>query len=357
MRSKIDNLVPYDPGLTLEQLEKKLGKPILKLASNESLWGPTPKLKAYLQNNLERLNFYPDGTGGKLKNILAEFWGLSSSNLCLGNGADELIFMLTAAFLDPCEKVIIPTPTFSSYGIAVTIVGGQIIEVPQKNLAIKLDSLVPFLTPEIKMIFLCNPNNPTGTYFSEKELENFLKKVGEETLIILDEAYIDYVQAENFPCSRKLVKKYPNLVILRTFSKAYGLAGLRVGYAVSATKTIRQLEKVRPPYNVNTLAQEAAYVAFQDKKYLTRVIKETCEEREYLIRELTPKGLRVLSSQTNFILINIKNSPVVWEKLKKEGILVRKMTSFGLEDWLRITVPPRKFREQLLICLEKCLGN
>ncbi|MDD4665618.1 MAG: histidinol-phosphate transaminase [Clostridia bacterium] len=355
MRSSIQNLIPYDPGLTQEQLEEKLGKTILKLSANESLWGPSPLVTDILQKSVTKLNFYPDGIAQELKKALSSSWNLPAENFCLGNGTDELIFMLATAFLNPGEEVVIPTPTFSSYASSVTIVGGKVTLVPQKDLTFNLKEIARFIHPGVKIVFLCNPNNPTGTFFSHAELELFLKKVPPKTLVVLDEAYGHYATDDRFPRSRELLKKYSNLIILRTFSKVYSLASLRVGYAVAAPQVIKELEKIRQPYNVNTIAQMAATAALQDEKYLQKVIKETVREREWLTQELRQKGLTVLPSQSNFLLVRINNASLVSEKLLQEGILVRNTTSFGLPDWLRITLAPHQYMEQFVQYLEKIL--
>jgi histidinol-phosphate aminotransferase len=357
MRSSIQNLVPYDAGMTHEQLEDKLGKKIIKLAANESLWGPSLLVKEVLQTNLTKLNFYPDGAGQELKKALETIWNLPIENFCLGNGADDLIFLLATAFLNPGEEVVIPTPTFSSYTSSVTIVGGKIMLAPQKDLMFDLIDIARYLHSGVKIVFLCNPNNPTGTFFSHAELELFLEKVPTGTLVVLDEAYCHYATDTGFPRSQELLEKYPNLVILRTFSKVYSLAALRIGYAVASSEVIKELEKVRQPYNVNTLAQLAATTALLDEEYIQNVIRETVQEREWLTKELRQRGLTVLSSQANFLLIKVKNATIVCKKLLEEGILVRNTASFGLPEWLRVTIGPHQYMEQFVKSLDTVLSD
>lgn len=358
MRSSIQNLIPYDPGITLEQLEKKLGKPIIKLSANESLWGPSPLVKEVLPTVFANLNYYPDGAASELKESLASAWNLAVNNFCLGNGADEIIFLLATAFLNPHDEVVIPEPTFSSYSSSVTIAGGKIISVTQSNLIFNLSEIAQTVHEGTKMVFLCNPNNPTGTFFTHQELEDFLKKVPQETLVILDEAYCHYATDAQFPRSQELLKKYRNLVILRTFSKVYSLAALRIGYAVADAQIVRELEKVRQPYNVNIPAQLAAVKAFKDEAYLQKVISETVRERKWLTEKLLQRGLTVLPSQSNFLLVHIDQAAQVGEKLLQEdGILIRNTSSFGLPDWLRITIAPHHYMEQFISCLDKILTS
>ena len=355
MRSSIQDLIPYDPGMTIEQLEQKVGKKIIKLSSNESLRGPPPSVRDALQNSITQLKFYPDGAAQELKKALSKLWALPVESFCLGNGADEVIQMLATAFLNPGDEVVIPTPTFSSYSSSVTIVGGKAIFLPQKELVFKLEEIAKVLHPKVKIVFLCNPNNPTGTIFSHTNLELFLEKVPVETLVVLDEAYCQYATEPNFPRSPELLKKYPNLIILRTFSKVYSLAALRVGYAVAAKEVIRELEKIRQPYNVNTLAQMMATTALQDEEYIQNVIGETVQEREWLTKELSQRGLTVLPSQANFLLVKVNNAAVVCEKLLQEGILVRNTASFGLPEWFRITLGQHELVEQFLKSIDMIL--
>lgn len=356
MRSSIQDLTPYDPGMTLEQLEQKLNKPIIKLSANESLWGASPLVKEALQKAFTNLNYYPDGAASELKETLASAWNLTVDNFCLGNGTDEVISLLAMALLNPSDEVVIPEPTFSSYGSSVTIAGGKIISVSQPNLTFNLEEIAQFIHADIKMVFLCNPNNPTGTFFTHEELDAFLKNVPQETLVILDEAYCHYATDPQFPRSQELLKKYRNLVILRTFSKVYSLAALRVGYAVADQQIIRELEKVRQPYNANIPAQIAAVTAFKDVDYLQNVVSETVRERKWLTEKLVQQGLTVLPSQSNFLLVKINNAVQIGDRLlQEEGILIRNTSSFGLPDWLRITIGPHCYMERLISFLKKIL--
>jgi histidinol-phosphate aminotransferase len=187
MRNSIQDLIPYDPGMTIEQLEQEVGKTIIKLSANESLWGPAPSVRNALQNSFAQLKFYPDGVAEELKKALCKLWALPAENFCLGNGADEIIQMLATAFLNPGDEVVIPTPTFSSYDFSVTVVGGKVTFVPQMELTFKLEEIAAYIHPGVKMVFLCNPNNPTGTFFSHTNLELFLQKVPPKTLVVLTE--------------------------------------------------------------------------------------------------------------------------------------------------------------------------
>lgn len=355
MQKTIRNLTPYDPGLTTEQLAQKIGKRIIKLSANESLWGPTPKVYDALQQSCPLLNYYPDGAAQELKNLLAAGWHLSEEHFCLGNGADELIFLLANTFLNPGDEVVIPVPTFSSYASATQIVGGVARFIPQQELTFQLTEIAQAVHSKTKMVFLCNPNNPTGTYFTQKDLELFLEKIPAQTLVILDEAYCQYATNEDFPAAKGLIERYPNLLVLRTFSKVYGLASLRIGYAVAAPKLIKELEKVRLPYNINTIAQFAAAIAWQDEEYLHKVIQETVREREKVIAQLCGLGFNVLPSQANFLLAQHKETELIVELLLKDGLLVRHTASFGIPDGFRITIGPATLMQDFFDTLTKIM--
>lgn len=357
MRKSITHLTPYNPGKSLDQLEKETGKEIIKLSANESLWGPSPQVRHALQDALHQLHLYPDGMATQLKDALAKLWDLGVSNFILGNGADELILLTALAFLNPEEEVLIPVPTFSEYETAVTIAGAKPVLINQPSLRFDLPGLARFLSSKTRMVFLCNPNNPTGTYFTHEELKAFLQNIPHNIIVVLDEAYCHYAVTPDFPRSRELIKDFPNLIILRTFSKVFALASLRVGYAAGWEDKINIMEKVRQPFNVNTLAQRAALAALQDQAYTEKVISETIQERNWLTAQLATLGLFVLPSQANFILVEWKkDASLAAQRLLHEGILVRNTASFGLPNWLRITIGPHPLMESLVLALPRVLS-
>ena len=356
MRETIKTLSPYNPGTPISELEKQIGKPIIKLFANESLWGPSPAVWNYLKNCAEEILFYPDGGAVQLKEALSEYWHLNIEHFCVGNGTDEIIFMLTNAFLNPDDEVVIPTPTFSEYATAVQVAGGKINYAPQPYLSFNLKELLKSVNEHTRMVFLCNPNNPTGTFFTHQDISEFLLAAPAETLVILDEAYCHYANSPLFPSSGILLKQFPNLIVLRTFSKVYSLAALRIGYAVAEPSLILNLEKVRQPFNSNAVAQKAAVLALRDEQYKEKVVRETIAERTWLTAQLLELDLNVLPSQSNFLLVQIEsNASLVADKLLQEGILIRHAGSFGLSDWLRISVGPHAYMEQLVASLKNIL--
>ncbi len=358
MRDSISKIIPYDPGKSVDTLEKEINKPIIRFHANESLWGPAPAVLNFLQEAIKNIMYYPDGGAQELKDSLSEYWGFEKNRFCIGNGTDEIIMMLAAAFLNPGDEALIPIPTFSQYATAVTIAGGYNKFVEQPYSSFKLEEILSQASENTKLVFLCNPNNPTGTIFTHTDLESFLEKLSPETLVILDEAYCQYANDPDFPRSEKLLAKYDNMMVMRTFSKVYSLAALRVGYAVACPKIIEKLEKVRQPFNVGMLAQGAASIAIKEVEYTNNVIKETIKERDWLSKQLAKLDLLVLPSQTNYLLVQFKtkSAATVAEKLLQEGILVRTMASFNLPDWLRISVGKRSSMEKLISVLEDILN-
>ena len=356
MRNSIRNLIPYEPGLPIEALEERIGRPIIRLSANESLWGPSPSVHNILQDAVGSLKYYPDGAARRLKEALAALWGVPTGNLCIGNGSDEIIFMLAAALLNPGDEALIPLPTFSEYAAAVNVTGGKTVFVQQPSLRFNLEEIANKATARTKIIFLCNPNNPTGTFFTHSELQAFLDKIAGNIPVVLDEAYCHYADDPEFPRSGELLREYNNLIVLRTFSKVYGLAALRIGYAAADTAIIADLEKVRMPFNVNALAQRAALAALHDEKHVREVVAATIAERAWLTEKLSELRLKVLPSQANFILTHVGNGAMVAEKLLAEGLQVRDTASFNLPEWLRITIGPRQAMEKLVAALRAVLN-
>ena len=356
MRENIKSITPYNPGTPISELEKQIGKPIVRLYANESLWGPSPAVMNFLKNCQVELLFYPDGGAVLLKEALAAHWHLNIENFCVGNGTDEIIFMLANAFLNPNDEVVIPTPTFSEYATAVQVAGGKINYAPQPYLSFNLKEVIKSVNERTKMVFLCNPNNPTGTFFTHQDISDFLLAVPAETLVVLDEAYCHYANSPMFPSAGTLLKQFPNLIVLRTFSKVYSLAALRIGYAVANPLLISILGKVRQPFNANAVAQKAAVLALGEENYKEKVVRETIAERTWLTEQLLELDLKVLPSQSNFLLVQIEaGAASVADKLLADGILVRNTGSFGLPDWLRISVGPHTYMEQLVASLKGIL--
>jgi histidinol-phosphate aminotransferase len=337
----LENVQVYKPGKPVEELERELGiRHALKLASNENPYGPSPKALAAAKSALKNAHRYPDGSCFYLKRALAERFGVAEDGIVVGNGSDELIVMAIRAFVGSGEEVLTATPTFLIYRIATLVQGAKIVEVPQKDFKYDLKAMTAAITPQTKAIFIANPDNPTGSFARRAELEAFVKKVPSNCLIFMDEAYYEYAAAEkDYPNTIAWLSQRPNLIVSRTFSKAYGLCGLRVGYAFAHPEVAAGMNRVREPFNVNGPAQAAACAALNDKAFVKKIVRQTVSERRRLEAQLRQRGIRTVPSAANFILMHLgAAAPAVYEGLLRKGVIVRHMKSWGLEEHIRVTV-------------------
>jgi histidinol-phosphate aminotransferase len=282
-RKGVLSITPYVAGKPIEETKREFGlKEVFKLASNENPLGPSPKAVAAVKKALLGVNRYPDSQGFCLKKSLAEFWGLKPENFTLGNGSDEIIDLIIRTFAEADENILTSEGTFLEYGIIAQANQRRIKKTPLRDFKYDLDAMLGSIDPKTKIIFLANPNNPTGTYLNKNQITRFISLLPEGVITVLDEAYDAFIDVEDYPDSLSTLKD--NVIVLKTFSKAYGLAGLRLGYAVSSAETISYLERVRQPFNVNLLAQEAGAAALKDKKFLTKTRKVILEGKDFLPR-------------------------------------------------------------------------
>ncbi|MEC9492580.1 histidinol-phosphate transaminase [Flexistipes sp.] len=335
----ISSLIPYKPGKPLKELERELGiSEAIKLASNENMMGVPEKAKQAVKEHLDEMNFYPLGDAFYLKKKLARMLSVSPERLIFGTGSNEIIELLIRTFTKEGESILSYFPSFSVYGIIAKAAGIECKWVPVKDdFYVDFDKIKEAMDESVRIVFLANPNNPTGTYISAEQLEDFIEYVDENTLIALDEAYVEYVDAPDFPNTFKLLEKYPNLISMRTFSKAYGLAGFRIGYAIGHEKCIDMLNRVRQPFNVNMVAQIAAEAALDDKDFLRSSIKNNREGKRYLYKEFERLGLKYIETQSNFILVNVGDGEEVFNKLLTEGVIVRFLGQ-ALKEYVRVTI-------------------
>jgi len=348
---------PYPPGKPIDEVKRSLGlSEVFKLASNENPYPPSPKVISKLTEELKNFNRYPDGSCFYLRKALAEKLKVLQRQLIFGNGSDEIIVMATRAFAGKGDEVIVAQPTFLIYQIASRISGATIKAVAQKDFRYDLKAMKKAVTPKTKIIFIANPDNPTGTYATQREVDVFLKGLRKDILVFFDEAYFEFVQKSDFPDTFKLLKKYKNIVFTRTFSKFYSLAGLRIGYGVANEELIDILNRVREPFNVNSAAQTAALAALDDKKYYAGVLKTIEKEKQYLYTQIKKMGLNFVKSATNFILINVeRDSTQVFQDLLHKGIIVRDMSSWGLEGFIRVTIGKPKENKCFIKALKEIL--
>lgn len=334
----IERLSPYVPGKPIEELERELGiRNAIKLASNENPLGPSPKALEAATRALSEVNRYPDGY--RLRSALAEHHNVSFEEVVLGNGSNELIDIIARTFGVPGAHAVYPDPSFVCYRGSTGASAMDVTEVPLAgHVAYDVDAMIAALRPDTRLLFLANPNNPTGCYLNKADLVRLLRALPEHCLAVLDEAYVEFVDAEDYETALALRDLHEHTIVLRTFSKAYGLSGLRVGYGIAPPKLVNYLDRVRAPFNVNSVALEAARAALSDQEHLARYVALNKQERVRVTKELRALGLTVAPSQANFVLVNVERpGRDVYELLLRKGVIVRPMPP-PIATWLRITI-------------------
>jgi len=357
-KKSILNVQTYVPGKPIDEVKRDLGlRNIVKLASNENPYSPSPKvLKAMAQAALS-INRYPDSGCFYLRREIAKKLKVDLESLIFGNGSDELIVLATRAFVEEGDEVIMANPSFLIYNIASHLAGANIKSIPlKKNFSYDLKAMKEAVTGRTKIIFLGNPDNPSGRFFTQQEVESFLVGIPKDVLIFSDEAYYEYVNDKNYVDSIGLLGKHKNIIVSRTFSKMYGLAGLRIGYAIAQKEIVDILNKVREPFNVNSIAQAAALACLKDKIYYKKIADEIVKQREFLFEGLNRLEIHFQESCTNFILINLKKkaTPVI-NKLLNQGIIVRNMNFCGMRNYMRISIGTAGENKKLLKALKEVL--
>ncbi|RUT36073.1 histidinol-phosphate transaminase [Paenibacillus zeisoli] len=355
-KPQIVNLPVYQQGKPVEEVKRELGlDEVIKLASNENPYGASPKAKAAIEQELSQISMYPDGNAVELTEVLAGHLGVNRDQFVFGCGSDEVIALITRAFLLPGEENIMADQTFSVYKSNADIEGAVSIEVPLVEGTHDLDGMLKAVNERTKIIWICNPNNPTGTIVAHTDIVNFLDKVPEHVLVVLDEAYAEFVTDPSYPDSLSLLSKYPNLMILRTFSKIYGLASLRIGYGVGQPSVVRLINQVREPFNTSRLAQAAAKAALTDHEFIDACRTKNRSGVEYLTAEFDRLGLKYFPAHGNFILVNVKKSGrEVFQSLLKLGIIIR--AGFDkYPEYIRVSVGTPDENTKFIAALEKVL--
>jgi histidinol-phosphate aminotransferase len=363
-------LSPYQPGKPLKELERELGvTDVIKLASNENPLGPSPLALAAMRRSLQESWLYPDGSGHELKHGLAKHLGVQPRQLTLGNGSNDLLVLLAEAFLTPDSNAVFSQYGFAIYALVTQAAGARGRAVPafpaetplrpgRQPLGHDLDAMARAVDTDTRLVFLANPNNPTGTWLDRGELRRFVASIPASTLIVLDEAYFEFGLPLGCQDGITWLGEHPNLVVLRTFSKAYGLAGMRVGYGVSHPGVADILNRVRQPFNVGSVAMDGALAALQDSLHVARGVVLASEGREYLTRELHSLGLTVIPSAANFVTVSVPGSGArVYEQLLHQGIIVRPLAGYGLPQYLRISTGTQAHNERLIAALRNCLAT
>jgi histidinol-phosphate aminotransferase len=334
----INLIPPYSPGLSKDEIARKYGieKPV-KLASNENPLGPSPMAVKAMKAFIESTHLYPDPMAVELKTAASEFFGFPAENIITGNGSDEIIDFICRAYLNPEDRVVIPACTFSYYRIAALACGASVVETPMDGMRIDTSAMLSEILSSVKIAFLANPNNPTGTYTGRDELVNLCSKIPSETILVLDEAYAAFARADDFMSGLEIIKERPNVIVINTLSKSHGLAGVRVGFAIAHKETIDTLYKVKPPFNMNLLAIKAGAAALRDRDFLRLTLNTTWKGLDYLYSSFDRLGLNFINSHTNFVLLRIgPDARSVYEELLKRGLITRFMP--GLIEYIRVSV-------------------
>ncbi len=339
VRKELQDLKSYKPGKPIEEIKRTLKIPqVYKLASNENPFPPL-YIRKVLEREIYNTNRYPEADCFYLRQALSKKLKVSKEQLVFGNGSDEIIVMALRAFVREKEEIVVAYPTFLIYELQGRVCGAKIKKVPLKNYRYDLDTIAKSVTSRTRIVFIANPDNPHGTYVTHREVKRFLRKIPLETLVFFDEAYYEFAKGNGFPRTLTFLKERGNIVVTRTFSKAYGLAGLRIGYGITTPEIADVLDKVRDPFNVNRFAQAAAVQALKEKKFLSRVITHTRREKQFLYRELNNLGLSYIRSVTNFILVKFDgDTSALYSYLLRHGVIIRSMDGWGLKGFFRVTV-------------------
>lgn len=345
----IASLTPYSPGKPIEELQRELGlSSVVKLASNENPLGPSPKALAALAEAAATLHRYPDGGAFRLRGALAERWKVTPEHVILGNGSDEIIGLLARTFLAPGDEAVMADQTFVIYRMEVTAAHARPVIVPLKDGRHALAAMADAVTPRTRLLFVCNPNNPTGTMVGGAEVDALMARVPDDVVVVFDEAYYEYVTSRDFPDSLEYVRRGRPVVVLRTFSKVYGLAGLRIGYGLTTPEVAGYLNRIRPPFNANSLAQRAALAALDDEDHVARSRALNAKEREALRRGLEALGFSPLPSETNFLYFDSgRDGRAVFEALLREGVIIRHIEGRMLRVTVGLPEENRRFLDAL----------
>lgn len=355
IRKAIKGLSAYEPGKPIDEVKRELGlTSVVKLASNENPFGPSPKAIEAIFSSLPDLNRYPEGSCFYLREALSKKLKVGPESLIFGNGSDELIEIIAKTFLEQDDEAVISEMAFVRFEMAVKLMGARAVVTKARNFTHDLSQMAKAVTGKAKLIFVANPNNPTGTMNTKDEVEDFLADVPQDVLVVFDEAYYEYIDRQDYPQTIDYLREGRNLIILRTFSKVYGLAGLRIGYGISRPETIKDLNRVRPPFNVNSLAQSAALAALGDEQWVNECRRKNEEGREFFYREFDRLSLAYIQSVTNFVLLDVKkDAQKAFEKLLAEGVIVRPITG----TYIRVTIGTQEENERFILALENILAT
>jgi len=351
------DLVAYEPGKPIEETARELGldpASIVKLASNENSLGPSPAAQEAMRGELAQMHVYPDGSGYKLRAALADQYGLELEHVVLGNGSNEIIELLCHCFLNQKAELIAAEHAFVVYKLMATLFGAKYVQVGDPGFVHDLDGMLAAITEQTRLVFIANPNNPTGTCVGQDALDRFMDQVPEHVVVVFDEAYYEFWQ--DAPDTLRYVREGKNVCILRTFSKAYGLAGLRIGYGLAAPEVAGILQKARQPFNANAMAQAAALAALKDREHVKKTRAMNDAGLKYYTEAFDQRGMEYVPSVANFVLVNVGDGDAVFQKMLEKGVIVRAMRGYQLPDWVRISVGTQQENERCIEVLDEVLA-
>ncbi len=356
-KQQIHGMKAYQPGKPIEEVKKMYGlDEVVKLASNENPFGSSPKVKAFLQQGETNHAIYPDGYAQDLRTAVANHLGVKETELIFGNGSDDLIAIITRALLYPGVNTVMADPSFSQYWHNAEIEGAEVRKVPCIEGRHDLEAMLEAIDENTSVVWVCSPNNPTGTIVTDAELQSFLKQVPSDVLVVLDEAYIEYVNDPAHENTLKYFRQYENVILLRTFSKAYGLASFRVGYGIAQEQTIAKLDPVRAPFNNTILSQKVAAIALEDQAYIEHCREANEKGKQQFVTWCEKQGLHYYPSQTNFVLFEVKaDSNTVFEEMMKKGFIIRSGAALGAPGYIRVTIGTEEQNAKFLSLLEEVL--
>jgi histidinol-phosphate aminotransferase len=360
LNPSLGKLPVYQPGRPIEEVARELNLPadsIIKLASNENPLGPSRLALAAMKKALTHAHLYPDGNAFYLKQKLATHLGLTPNHLILGNGSNEIIEFLGHALLTPDAEVVVSQYCFAVYPIVTALFGAKLVVVPAKKFGHNLDAMLAAITPATRIVFVANPNNPTGTIVSPEALQKFIAAVPAHVVIALDEAYIEFLENKLDLLPVIAAGTYPNLILMRTFSKIYGLAGLRIGYGIGHPELVGALEKIRQPFNINAISQAGALAALDDAKHVAKTQRINRRGLRFFKRACKQMQLEFVPSAANFILIKVGDGARVFAEMQKRGVITRPMAGYQLGEWIRISIGTPKENERCLEALRQALGR
>lgn len=361
LRSCLKSIKPYVPGKPVEEVERGLGLiDVIKLASNENALGPSPLAAAAMKKHIEKMHIYPDGSCFYLKQAVADFIGVKPEQLIFGNGSDELLAFITLAYISPGDEAVMVAPSFSEYDFAMHLMGGTPVHVPLvgENFQYDLEAVLKAVNDKTKLVFICSPNNPTGTIVYKDDLDRFVEQLPDGVLLVIDQAYLEYVDDFRQPSGQEYVGKDKPVILLRTFSKIYGLAGLRIGYGIAPTTIIEDMNRVREPFNVNAMAQAAALAALEDRAHLENSRKLVSAARKQLTEGFAELGLKAVPDQANFCFVDLKiDSRQAFQALLKRGVIVRTGDIFGFTTYVRVTYGTTEQNTRFLAALKEVLAE